>query len=71
MQALSNLTSDKNWFDRLKEEYMSLIKYIEINKKEENDWFKIESDKTGTKWKGKCWLVYEMNKYEFELEFEV
>ena len=50
---------------------MALIKYIEINKKEDNDWFKIASDKTGQKWSGKCWMIYEMNKYEFDLEFEV
>ena len=57
--------------DRLKEEYLALIKYIEINKKEENDWFIIESDKDGLKWTGKCWSIYEMAKYEFAFEFEV
>ena len=50
---------------------MALIKYIEINKKEENDWFRIESDKEGKKWKGKCWMIYELTKYEFDLEFEI
>ncbi len=35
--------------DRLKEEYMALIEYIKLNKQEDNDWFKIESNKDGTK----------------------
>ena len=71
MPVPSKLRRDKDWVNRLKEEYLALIKYIEINKKEENDWFKIESDKEGIKWKGKCWMIYEMVKYEFDLEFEV
>ena len=62
---------DKEWKDRLKEEYIVLIKYIQLNKKEDNEWFKIESDKTGKKWKGKCWTIYDMSKYEFDLEFEI
>lgn len=41
---------DANWIDRLKEEYIALIKYIELNKAEDNDWFKIESNKEGTKY---------------------
>lgn len=28
---------------------MSLIKFVEINKKNDHDWFKIESNKDGTK----------------------
>ena len=63
--------NDENWIDRLKEEYLALIKYVEANKKEDNDWFKIASDKTGKKWSGKCWIIYEMTKYEYDLEFEV
>jgi Ubiquitin-fold modifier-conjugating enzyme 1. len=47
-----NLTSlrDKQWIDRLKEELLALIKYVEINKAEDNDWFKIESNADGTKY---------------------
>lgn len=41
--------SDKTWVDRLTEEYLALIKYVEINKEADNDWFKIESNKEGTK----------------------
>jgi len=29
---------------------MSLIKYVENNKKNDHDWFKIESNKDGTKY---------------------
>ena len=37
------IISDKeNWIKRLKEEYIALIKYVEINKADDNDWFKIE-----------------------------
>lgn len=50
---------------------MALIDYIKMNKKDDMDWFKISSDKEGKKWKGKCWTVIEMTKYEFDLEFEI
>lgn len=41
--------SDEKWMERVKEEYLALIKYVEINKSQDNDWFKIESDKEGKK----------------------
>ena len=50
---------------------LALIQYIKANKKEENDWFKVISDKKGIKWTGTCWIIYEMRKYEFKMEFEV
>eukprot|EP00455_Lapot_gusevi_P035807 TRINITY_DN3966_c0_g1_i3.p1 TRINITY_DN3966_c0_g1~~TRINITY_DN3966_c0_g1_i3.p1 ORF type:complete len:180 (+),score=77.00 TRINITY_DN3966_c0_g1_i3:50-541(+) len=37
----------------------------------DNDWFRIESNKTGTRWKGKCWYYHENVKYEFDLQFEI
>lgn len=40
---------DEKWIERVKEEYLALIKYVEINKQQDNDWFKIESDKEGKK----------------------
>jgi len=46
---MTKLYRDSNWLDRLKEELLSLIKYVEINKAEDNDWFKIESNSDGTK----------------------
>ena len=49
-----------------------LIGYIEANKKEENDWFTIEPvDEMGLRWAGKCWLIYDMVRYEYAFEFEV
>ncbi|KAM9987985.1 hypothetical protein ACTFIZ_003354 [Dictyostelium cf. discoideum] len=59
------------WIDRLKEEYQALIKYVEINKKADNDWFNIESNPLGTRWQGKCWYIYNFKKYEFDLEFDM
>lgn len=45
------------WMQRLKEEYLSLIKYVENNKAADNDWFRLESNANGTRWFGKCWYV--------------
>lgn len=43
-----------------------------MNKQADNDWFLIEpANKQGTRWKGKCWYVHNMVKYEFEMNFEV
>ena len=62
---------------------MALIKYIEFNKKEDNDWVKIEAtNKEQTKyiyicmynnnrWKGKCWYIHNLVRYDFDLQFEV
>eukprot|EP01111_Echinosteliopsis_oligospora_P013656 TRINITY_DN4950_c0_g1_i2.p1 TRINITY_DN4950_c0_g1~~TRINITY_DN4950_c0_g1_i2.p1 ORF type:complete len:104 (-),score=22.10 TRINITY_DN4950_c0_g1_i2:71-349(-) len=43
------------WVNRLKEEYSSLIKYMEINKNADNDWFRLTANELGTRWSGKCW----------------
>ena len=59
------------WIKRMKEEYMALIQYQKVNKEAGNEWFTIESNKTGTRWTGKVWYVHEMVKYEFDLEFEL
>eukprot|EP00116_Pleurobrachia_bachei_P003363 sb/3463625/ len=56
------------WPQRLKEEFGSLIKN---NKEADNDWFRIESNKEGTRWFGKCWYIQDYKKYEFELEFDL
>lgn len=37
------------WIERLKEEYMVLIQYIQMNKDEDHDWFTVESNEDGTK----------------------
>mmetsp|Transcript_16647 Transcript_16647/g.28850 ORF Transcript_16647/g.28850 Transcript_16647/m.28850 type:complete len:172 (-) Transcript_16647:292-807(-) len=59
------------WINRLKEEYSALIKFIEINKEQDNDWFRIESNKNGTKWFGKCWHIHNLVRYEFDLQFDI
>lgn len=58
-----------NWSLRLKEELQALIKYIEINKSSDLDWFTIKpSNKEGTHWEGKCWYIHELIKYEFDFQ---
>eukprot|EP00397_Hematodinium_sp_SG-2012_P061069 GEMP01080349.1.p2 GENE.GEMP01080349.1~~GEMP01080349.1.p2 ORF type:complete len:124 (+),score=26.03 GEMP01080349.1:54-425(+) len=59
----------EQWVERLKEEFVALIKYIEINKENDNDWFKVEPTPDGIKWKGTCWYVHNLVKYEFDLQF--
>jgi len=48
--------------NRLKEEYRGLITYVERNKANDMDWFRLESNKEGTRWFGKCWLVHDLLK---------
>jgi hypothetical protein len=48
----------------LSQEYTALIKYIQMGKENDTDWFQIESNKEGTVWTGKVWYIYEMKKYE-------
>lgn len=59
------------WRDRLKEEYLSLIAYVKNNKDNDNDWFKLESNRDGTKWFGKCWYIQNLKKFEFKIEFDL
>jgi len=42
-----------------------------MNKASDNDWFFLESNKTGTRWHGKCWYLHNYRKYEFDVQFEV
>lgn len=44
---------------------------MQNNKESDNDWFRLESNKDGTQWFGKCWHVHELMKYEFAIEFDV
>eukprot|EP01123_Difflugia_compressa_P008651 TRINITY_DN2634_c0_g1_i1.p1 TRINITY_DN2634_c0_g1~~TRINITY_DN2634_c0_g1_i1.p1 ORF type:complete len:164 (-),score=22.22 TRINITY_DN2634_c0_g1_i1:118-609(-) len=62
---------DAKWVDRLAQEYASLIKYVQINKESDNDWFQIESNSDGTRWFGKCWFIHEYVKYEFDVQFDI
>ena len=48
-----------------------MIKYQSVNKEAGREWFTIESNKTGTRWTGKVWVMHEHMRYEFELEFEL
>lgn len=57
----------KLWFERVKEEYKSLIAAVEENKKLDSHWFQISSDPTGTEWRGTCWCYHKNNKHAFEL----
>ncbi|KAJ8981864.1 hypothetical protein NQ317_008211 [Molorchus minor] len=59
------------WVERLKEEYQSLIKYVQNNKEQDNDWFRLDSNKEGTRWFGKCWYIHDLLKYEFDVEFGI
>lgn len=62
---------DKDWQQRLKEEFVAFIKLVELNQEEDNEWFNLEPNDDGTKWTGKCWHFYNYQKYEFKLQFEV
>ncbi|XP_040573723.2 LOW QUALITY PROTEIN: ubiquitin-fold modifier-conjugating enzyme 1 [Lepeophtheirus salmonis] len=59
------------WVARLKEEYKSLITFVQNNKETDTDWFRLESNKEGTRWFGKCWYIHELLKYEFDVEFDI
>ncbi len=41
----------------LMQELQALIKYIQINKASDSDWFTITSSKDGVHWSGKCWYA--------------
>ena len=45
--------------------------YQKVNKEAGNEWFTLESNKTGTRWTGKVWHVHDYKKYEFDLEFDL
>lgn len=47
------------------------LQYVENNKQSGSDWFRLESNKEGTKWFGKCWYMHNLLKYEFDVEFDI
>lgn len=47
------------------------LQYVQNNKAADNDWFRLESNKDGTRWFGKCWFIHNLLKYEFDVEFDV
>lgn len=50
---------------------MFSLQYVQNNKTADNDWFRLESNKEGTRWFGKCWYIHDLLKYEFDVEFDV
>ena len=64
----------EEWVKRLKEEYASLISYVKTNKESDTDWFRLESNKEGTRWFGKCWhiqvRVYPVKPFEAFYEYK-
>ncbi|RZC34297.1 UFC1 domain containing protein [Asbolus verrucosus] len=48
-----------------------MLQYVQNNKDADNDWFRLESNKEGTKWFGKCWFIHDLLKYEFDVEFDI
>ncbi|CAO1402239.1 unnamed protein product [Diamesa serratosioi] len=71
LQTRASPRDKEFWVQRLKEEYQALIKYVQQNKSSDSDWFRLESNKEGTKWFGKCWYVHNLLKYEFDVEFDI
>jgi ufm1-conjugating enzyme 1 len=67
LKTVAGPLDGNQWIERLKEEYMVLIEYIKMNKEADSDWFTIESNADGTKWNGKCWLMHNLVRYEFDL----
>jgi len=50
----------------------ALIQYVQMNKAKDNDWFQLApANAEGTTWKGKCWYVYNLLRYEFDLRFDI
>ena len=62
---------DTAWPDRLRQEYECLISYITKSQEEDNVWFNIEPDDTGLVWRGRCWYIYELIRYEFDMIVEL
>ncbi|CAN6560525.1 unnamed protein product [Malus baccata var. baccata] len=51
---------------------ISRFEYTQMNKSNDNDWFRIfAANPEGTRWTGKCWYVYNLLKYEFDLQFNI
>ena len=71
MRTNAGPRESEKWPTRLKEEYQSIIRYVQNNKESDSDWFHLQSNKTGTRWFGKCWYIHELIKYEFEVEFDI
>ena len=62
---------DTAWPDRLRQEYECLISYITKSQEEDNVWFNVEPDDTGLVWRGRCWHIHELIRYEFDMLVEL
>ena len=63
---------DPKWADRLREELVAMINLVEALADKDNDWFTIEPiDDEGLHWEGSCWVMYDMRKYTFKVQFEI
>lgn len=51
--------------------FICIFQYVQNNKDSGSDWFRLESNKEGTKWFGKCWYMHNLLKFEFDVEFDV
>ncbi|XP_012280982.1 ubiquitin-fold modifier-conjugating enzyme 1 isoform X2 [Orussus abietinus] len=51
--------------------HATATQYVQNNKAADNDWFRLESNKQGTRWFGKCWYIHNFLKYEFDIEFDI
>lgn len=55
----------------VKQELTALIRYIQLNKDMDMDWFTIEPKNGGQRWEGKCWYIHNLIKYEFDFQFDI
>lgn len=49
------------------QELSALITYIKMNKESDVDWFTITPTPDGITWKGTCWYVHNLIRYEFQV----
>lgn len=71
MLQISAEPTTKEWTERLKEELACLVQYVKQNKADDMDWFTIKPSADGVEWRGTCWSVHDMLRYEFEFEFDL
>ncbi len=66
----SSINTSKDLFKYL-DKYQQ-VQYVKNNKEADNDWFRLESNKEGTRWWGKAWTIQDMLRYEFYVdEYEI
>lgn len=58
------------FFSSRKCEHSVMIDFGEFQQND-NDWFRLESNKDGTRWFGKCWYIHQLLRYEFDVEFDI